>query len=332
MFSPSTKIYSRVISLLELKERVAEFTVMSIGDQLEKAMGTKDLYEILQLGEKREASSEGEIKRAYRKAALKHHPDKNGDQEKFKACSIAHSILSDADKKSAYDETGDVDDAEGHEMDEKNFAEWDAYFRALYPKLTISKIDAFASSYKNGREERDDLLKYYTQFKGDFKGIMSCVPLSEDRDILRFCSILDAAIANGEVTTYPKYKEFKKQGTKSVAIDDDSEGADSDLMEDEQENVTAPTSSKKTKAVPAKTVGKARGKAKSKGARKAAPGTRDDSEMNDLATLIRGRRGVGSVIASIEAKYGGGGDQDDYEDVDDEAFAAAQRRVMGKDM
>ena len=98
-----------------------------------------------------------------------HHPDKNGDPEKFKACSIAHSILSDAEKKSAYDETGDVDDAEGHDVDEKNFAEWDAYFRALYPKVTISKINSFASNYKHSMEERQDLLKYYIQFQGASK-------------------------------------------------------------------------------------------------------------------------------------------------------------------
>ena len=47
----------------------------------------------------------------------------------------------------------------------------------LYPKPTT--VDAFANGYKNGKEG-EDLLKYYAQFHGDFKGIMSCVPLSED--------------------------------------------------------------------------------------------------------------------------------------------------------
>jgi DnaJ family protein C protein 9 len=295
---------------------------MRVGEQLEKAMGTRDLYEILELGEKREASSAEEIKRAYRKAALKHHPDKNGDAEKFKACSVAHSILSDTDKKSAYDETGDVDDAEGHDMDEKNFAEWDAYFRALYPKLTISKIDAFASSYKNGKEEREDLLKYYAQFHGDFKGIMSCVPLSEDRDIPRFCSIIDAAIESGELSTsYPKYREFKKKGIKSVVIDDD----ESDSGSEDEPATAAPASPKKKRAAPAKAKAGKIGKAKSQGGRKKSA-TKGDSE-NDLAALILGRRGAGSMIASIASKYGGCGGEGD---IDDEAFAAAQAKVMGR--
>ena len=50
--------------------------------------------------------------------------------------------------------SGDVDVAEqDSDVDEKTFAQWDAYFRSLYPKLTIAKINAFASSYKNSDEE-----------------------------------------------------------------------------------------------------------------------------------------------------------------------------------
>ena len=95
-----------------------------IGDQLIAAMGTKVLYEILNLEKKGESSAE-EIKKAYRKAALCHHPDKGGDAEKFKAVSVAHSILGDQEKKGVYDETGDVDEAEEGDINEKNFSEWD---------------------------------------------------------------------------------------------------------------------------------------------------------------------------------------------------------------
>lgn len=61
------------------------------------------LYE--ELGVTRKSSSD-EIKKAYRKLALKNHPDKGGDSEKFKKIQAAYDILSDPDKKSKYDQFG----------------------------------------------------------------------------------------------------------------------------------------------------------------------------------------------------------------------------------
>ncbi|KAK8034353.1 DnaJ like subfamily B member 4 [Apiospora rasikravindrae] len=65
------------------------------------------LYE--QLGVKPDATQE-EIKKGYRKAALKWHPDKNKDNpaagEKFKECSQAYEILSDPEKRKVYDQYG----------------------------------------------------------------------------------------------------------------------------------------------------------------------------------------------------------------------------------
>ena len=67
----------------------------------------KDYYELL--GVSRNASEE-EIKKAYRKLALQYHPDRNpGDkqsEEKFKEVSEAYQILSDAEKRSKYDQYG----------------------------------------------------------------------------------------------------------------------------------------------------------------------------------------------------------------------------------
>lgn len=67
----------------------------------------RDYYEVLGL---QKGASDDEIKKAFRKMAMKYHPDKNPDnkeaEEKFKEVNEAYSVLSDADKKSKYDRFG----------------------------------------------------------------------------------------------------------------------------------------------------------------------------------------------------------------------------------
>jgi len=69
--------------------------------------GKKDYYEVL--GVSRNASDQ-EIKSAYRKLALQHHPDRNPEnqeaEEKFKEAAEAYSVLSDAQKRANYDRFG----------------------------------------------------------------------------------------------------------------------------------------------------------------------------------------------------------------------------------
>lgn len=67
----------------------------------------KDFYEILGISKSADAAA---IKKAYRKKALEHHPDKNPDdksaEEKFKLAAEAYEVLSDPNKKAKYDQYG----------------------------------------------------------------------------------------------------------------------------------------------------------------------------------------------------------------------------------
>src|ERR1044072_596574 len=70
-------------------------------------MGKRDYYEILGISR---TANEAEIKSAYRKLAIKYHPDKNpGDkeaEEKFKEAAEAYSVLSDKNQRARYDRYG----------------------------------------------------------------------------------------------------------------------------------------------------------------------------------------------------------------------------------
>ena len=72
-------------------------------------MSKRDYYEVLGVAK---SASDGDIKMAYRKLAMKFHPDRNqGDaakaaEEKFKECKEAYEMLSDGQKRAAYDQYG----------------------------------------------------------------------------------------------------------------------------------------------------------------------------------------------------------------------------------
>ena len=67
----------------------------------------KDLYEILGVDKN---VSKDELKRAYRKIAMKYHPDRNPDnkeaEQKFKEAAEAYAVLNDEDKRAKYDQFG----------------------------------------------------------------------------------------------------------------------------------------------------------------------------------------------------------------------------------
>jgi molecular chaperone DnaJ len=66
-------------------------------------MAKRDYYEVL--GVKKDASPD-EIKKAFRRAAVQHHPDRGGDEAKFKELNEAYEVLKDSEKRKRYDQFG----------------------------------------------------------------------------------------------------------------------------------------------------------------------------------------------------------------------------------
>ncbi|MFA5382832.1 MAG: molecular chaperone DnaJ [Candidatus Micrarchaeia archaeon] len=126
---------------------------------------SKDYYNVL--GVSKDASAE-EIKKAYRKLAMKHHPDKGGDQEKFKELSEAYAVLSDPQKKQMYDTYGD----EGFHQ---QFSQEDIFrnsnFEDIFREFGFSFggmgsnpfADLFGSSFSGRRRERGADLETYLE-------------------------------------------------------------------------------------------------------------------------------------------------------------------------
>ncbi|CAK9197262.1 unnamed protein product [Sphagnum troendelagicum] len=103
--------------------------------------GRRDPYEVLEVP--RDAT-EQQIKNAYRKLALKYHPDKNTARpdaaEKFKEVAYSYSILCDPEKRERYDAAGfEAVDLEGMDMelDLSNLGTINTVFAALFSKLGV---------------------------------------------------------------------------------------------------------------------------------------------------------------------------------------------------
>ncbi len=121
-------------------------------------MTKRDYYEIL--GVSRDAS-EQELKSAYRKLALKYHPDRNPNdreaEEKFKEAAEAYSVLSDAQKRAAYDRFGHqgLQGGVAPDFDATTFADFADILGDFF-----GFGDVFGSARRRNRPQRGEDLRY----------------------------------------------------------------------------------------------------------------------------------------------------------------------------
>jgi DnaJ homolog subfamily A member 2 len=69
-----------------------------------KEVDNSRYYDLLKVDKK---ATQDEIKKSFRKIALKEHPDKGGDPEKFKDITVAYEVLGDPKKRDLYDKYGE---------------------------------------------------------------------------------------------------------------------------------------------------------------------------------------------------------------------------------
>lgn len=188
------------------------------------------LYEIL--GVKKNATTK-EIAKAYRILALSYHPDKfltnskkqkekkNGivknktgttkeekeeeelTQEKCKELFLqiqkAYEILKDPEKRRNYDEFGLEEDYADTFKNHFNFK----YFHS---RIDAKDIEKYEQTYRNSKDEEEDLIQFYNKFDGDIKNILQYIPFSEDTDIDRYLEIYERLFKS---KTLEKTKKFK---------------------------------------------------------------------------------------------------------------------------
>ncbi|MCC7536005.1 MAG: molecular chaperone DnaJ [Deltaproteobacteria bacterium] len=145
-------------------------------------MDGRDYYELL--GVARDASTE-EIKKAYRKLAIKHHPDQNqGDadaERKFKEISEAYAVLGDADKRARYDRFGHLGARDGgaggpggYPFDPSDLGSMGEIFSGIFGDLLGARRRA-----QHGRDLRYDLeIKFEEAAFGAEKNVRLARPVT----------------------------------------------------------------------------------------------------------------------------------------------------------
>ncbi|KAM0792533.1 hypothetical protein ACM66B_005202 [Microbotryomycetes sp. NB124-2] len=260
-----------------------------------------DLYDVLKVA--RDATPQ-EVKSAYRRLALLHHPDKVASSSsttsvqdvnlKFQQIGFAYNVLSDETRRKRYDESGRTDEV----LSGKTEAEWKDYFKELWRgEVSKESIEKFAQQYKGSDEEKQDLFNAYKTFEGDVESILNNIMCSTHEDEDRFVKLIDEAIKARQL---PKLKQWTKSSKDVKAKQKRKDKADKEAQEAEAyaKELGVFEQLKNGKS----TSGKSKAGSKNGGDASAA----ENDDEAGLRALIQGnqQKRMSALMDSLEAKYG----------------------------
>ncbi|THH32120.1 hypothetical protein EUX98_g2048 [Antrodiella citrinella] len=255
-----------------------------------------DLYAILSLTS---SATPDEIKKAYRKLALLHHPDKHATASesakadaslKFQQVGFAFSVLSDVKRRERYDKTGRTD--EGTEL-EPGEGGWEAYFEDLFDQVTKNKLDELKKEYQGSEEELEDLKNAYAEQDGSIDGVMQHVPHSTFEDEARFMIIITDLIKNGDLPLLPQWETSTKDEKAKLVRKKQADKEAGEAEELAKELGVWDEFYGSGKSGPRKTKGK--GKAKTQ--------DEDDDLAALQAVILKRKAGREGILDSLMSKY-----------------------------
>ncbi|PWN37076.1 DnaJ-domain-containing protein [Meira miltonrushii] len=295
--------------------------------------GKVDLYGAL--GVNKEAT-EDEIKKAYRKAALKYHPDKQKGNEtekqdassKFQQIGYAYAVLSTPARKARYDSTGRTDESMFEEA-----MDWNAYFKELWTgEVNADTLDEFKQKYQGSKDEREDILEAYKATQGHLAEMVDHVPYMSLRvDRVRVEKVVEEAIKEEDIKRTKQWDKTRKDKKLIEQAEKKEETEEAEAMEMAREMGVYD-------ALFGDEAAKAKSRANGKG--KAQKRKQEDDEEGDLAGLQnliakrnqnRGHQ-MDNLIAKLEAEAGAKKKQDagPTTEPSEEEFARIQASIDAK--
>lgn len=345
--------------LLDFKVRIASIrshiSAMEDNDPITQFFPDEpdvNLYHVLSVSLTATAS---EIKSAYRRLALVHHPDKHAASSaetqknastRFQQVGFAYTVLGDEKRRKRYDDTGKTD--EGMEWGGKGDDGWETYFEEMFEKVTRGKLDEMKKEYQGefcpvsrffsdyhaflhagSAEETNDLRAAYIETGGSIDGIMSCIPHCHNNDEPRFLKTINDLIAQGELEALPVWakglKDMKARTNRQRKAEKEAKEAE------ELANELGVWDEFYGSGKAGKRKGKGRGKSRDE---------REDKPDGEAAlqALIQGRqKKMGDFFDSLAAKYAepvtkgtkrARSTQEEEPDIDEDEFARIQQRLV----